>query len=53
MKKLVFAIACTLAVASCNQDAAKKVEQVAQQQRDSLEQILRRGSVRLRRLRVV
>ena len=40
MKKLVFAIACTLAVASCNQDAAKKVEQVAQQQRDSLEQII-------------
>ena len=40
MKKLVFAIACTLAVASCNQDAAKKAEQIAQQQRDSLEQII-------------
>ena len=40
MKKLVFAIACTLAVASCNQDAAKKAEQAAR-------------SVRLRRLRVV
>jgi DNA repair exonuclease SbcCD ATPase subunit len=40
MKKLVFAIACTLAVASCNQDAAKKAEQAAQQQRDSLEQII-------------
>ena len=40
MKKLIYAFACTLAVASCNQDAAKKVEQVAQQQRDSLEQII-------------
>ena len=40
MKKLVFAIACTLVVASCNQDAAKKAEQAAQQQRDSLEQII-------------
>jgi chromosome segregation ATPase len=40
MKKLVYAIACTLAVASCNQDAAKKAEQIAQQQRDSLEQII-------------
>jgi DNA repair exonuclease SbcCD ATPase subunit len=40
MKKLVYAIACTLAVASCNQDAAKKAEQAAQQQRDSLEQII-------------
>ena len=40
MKKLVYAIACTLAVASCNQDAAKKAEQVAQHQRDSLEQII-------------
>ena len=40
MKKLVFAIACTLAVVSCNQDAAKKAEQAAQQQRDSLEQII-------------
>ena len=39
MKKLIYAFACTLAVASCNQDAAKKAEQVAQQQRDSLEQI--------------
>ena len=26
MKKLIYAIACTLAVASCNQDAAKKAE---------------------------
>ena len=33
MKKLIYAIACTLAVASCNQDAAKKAEQIAQQQR--------------------
>ena len=40
MKKLVFAIACTLAVVSCNQDAAKKAEQAALQQRDSLEQII-------------
>ena len=40
MKKLVFAIACALVVASCNQDAAKKAEQIAQQQRDSLEQII-------------
>ena len=40
MKKLVYVIACTLAVASCNQDAAKKVEQNAQHQRDSLEQII-------------
>ena len=40
MKKLIYAIACTLAVASCNQDAAKKAEQIAQQQRDSLEQII-------------
>ena len=40
MKKLIYAIACTLAVASCNQDAAKKAELAAQQQRDSLEQII-------------
>ena len=40
MKKLVYAIACALAVASCNQDAAKKAEQIAQQQRDSREQII-------------
>ena len=40
MKKLVYAIVCTLAVASCNQDAAKKAELAAQQQRDSLEQII-------------
>ena len=40
MKKLVFAIACALVVASCNQDAAKKAEQAAQQQRDSLAQII-------------
>ena len=40
MKKLIYAIACALAVASCNQNAAKKAEQIAQQQRDSLEQII-------------
>ena len=40
MKKLVYAIICTLAVASCNQDAVKKAEQSAQHQRDSLEQII-------------
>jgi chromosome segregation ATPase len=40
MKKLVYAIVCTLVVASCNQDAVKKAEQNAQQQRDSLEQII-------------
>ena len=40
MKKLIYAIVCALAVASCNQDATKKAEQVAQQQRDSLEQII-------------
>ena len=40
MKKLVYAIACTFAVASCNQYAVKKAEQNAQHQRDSLEQII-------------
>ena len=40
MKKLIYAIACTFAVASCNQDAVKKAEQNAQHQRDSLEQII-------------
>ena len=40
MKKLVFAIDCTLEVASCNQDAVKKAEQTALKQRDSLEQII-------------
>ena len=40
MKKLIYAIACTFAVASCNQDAVKKAEQEAQHQRDSLEQII-------------
>lgn len=40
MKKLFFAIVCTLAVASCNQDAVKKAERSAQHQRDSLEQII-------------
>ena len=40
MKKLVFFAACTMAVASCNQDALKKAEQAATQQRDSLEQII-------------
>ena len=40
MKKLVFFAACAMAVASCNQDALKKAEQAATQQRDSLEQII-------------
>ena len=40
MKKLIFAAACTLAIASCNQDAVKKAELAATQQRDSLEQII-------------
>ena len=40
MKKLVFFAACAMAVASCNQDALKKAEQAAIQQRDSLEQII-------------
>ena len=40
MKKLLFFAACTVAVASCNQDAVKKAEQAALQQRDSLEQII-------------
>ncbi|MBQ8988086.1 MAG: hypothetical protein IJ067_00140 [Prevotella sp.] len=40
MKKLFFAAACTLAIASCNQDAVKKAELAATQQRDSLEQII-------------
>ncbi len=40
MKKLVFFAACAVAVASCNQDAVKKAEQAALQQRDSLEQII-------------
>ena len=40
MKKLLFFAACTVAVASCNQDALKKAEQAAIQQRDSLEQII-------------
>ena len=40
MKKLIYAIACTFAVASCNQEAVKKAEVAATQQRDSLEQII-------------
>ena len=40
MKKLVFFATCAMAVASCNQDALKKAEQAAIQQRDSLEQII-------------
>ena len=40
MKKLFFLAACAVAVASCNQDGIKKAEQAAQQQRDSLEQII-------------
>ena len=40
MKKLLFFAACTVAVASCNQEAVKKAEQAALQQRDSLEQII-------------
>ena len=40
MKKTVFFAACALAVASCNNDAVKKAEQAAAQQRDSLEQII-------------
>lgn len=40
MRKLVYAIVCTFAVVSCNQDAVKKAEQNAQKQRDSLEQII-------------
>ena len=40
MKKLVFFATCAMAVASCNQDALKKAEQDAIQQRDSLEQII-------------
>ena len=40
MKKFVYAIACTFALVSCNQDAVKKAEQSAQHQRDSLEQII-------------
>ena len=40
MKKLLFAAVCTMAVVSCNQDAVKKAELAATQQRDSLEQII-------------
>jgi chromosome segregation ATPase len=40
MKKLFFFAACALAVASCNNDAVKKAELAATQQRDSLEQII-------------
>ena len=40
MKKLFFAAVCTMTVVSCNQDAVKKAELAATQQRDSLEQII-------------
>jgi len=40
MKKLIFFAACAMAVASCNNDAVKKAELAATQQRDSLEQII-------------
>ena len=40
MKKLFFVTACAMAVVSCNQDAVKKAELAATQQRDSLEQII-------------
>ncbi len=40
MKKLFFFAACAIAVASCNNDAVKKAELAATQQRDSLEQII-------------
>ena len=40
MKKLFFFAACAMAVASCNNDAVKKAELAATQQRDSLEQII-------------
>ena len=40
MKKLIFVAAVAMAVASCNNDAVKKAELAATQQRDSLEQII-------------
>lgn len=40
MKKLIIVAASALAVVSCNQDAVKKAELAATQQRDSLEQII-------------
>ena len=40
MKKLVIATICVLALASCNNDGVKKAELAAQQQRDSLNQII-------------
>jgi chromosome segregation ATPase len=40
MKKLIFVAAAAMAVASCNNDAVKKAELAATQQRDSLEQII-------------
>ena len=40
MKKLFIFAACAMAVASCNNDAVKKAELAATQQRDSLEQII-------------
>lgn len=40
MKKLFIATICVLALASCNNDGVKKAELAAQQQRDSLNQII-------------
>ena len=40
MKKLIFVAAVAMAVTSCNNDAVKKAELAATQQRDSLEQII-------------
>ena len=40
MKNLIFVAAVAMAVASCNNDAVKKAELAATQQRDSLEQII-------------
>ena len=40
MKKLFIASVCVLALASCNSDGVKKAELAAQQQRDSLNQII-------------
>ena len=40
MKKLIFVAASVLAIVSCNNDAVKKAELAATQQRDSLEQII-------------
>ena len=40
MKKLFFLAICAFVMASCNQEGVKKAELVAQQQRDSLNQII-------------